>query len=342
MLNDKLANEVLKSEGVGPRNAVSEEEDFERTSLQWLRGWLLEQDASKHQGVCVFLFHPDRKPESILAQGVLRQCFRDSKPDELAGYAYACTTVLKSVHRQALPASLLELPDLLNWMNKNNLNDCHAVIFLPSRRRVFIKSRDIAADIDELLFFDLPEEKQKDVFDFSQLGAVLEMFYKQGVETPGGVCRVWKDEKKRILNEKPEDLIQRSLYFCLFLLINVTGQGQALTEVTNLRGREDVEIIRFNETTQKYEIAIIELKVLFPTYSAQKNQDWALQGIQQVVDYAKSRENVVSRHAVCYDGRKKDEAMPEFFQKATDEGVEGWRFFMETSNVKRVITGFKQ
>jgi hypothetical protein len=99
-------------------------------------------------------------------------------------------------------------------------------------------------------------------------------------------------------------------------------------------GRGDVRLLRWKRgalaSEAKVEVCIMELKVLRPDRSAKWNQDWALSGIQQALDYRKAEKYSGPSFLCCYDGRKVDADMPEVESRAAEVEVASRRYFMTT------------
>jgi hypothetical protein len=318
VINKDLAEEIIFVEGVGPRESEPDERIFERTCLNWINNWLLVNDAQhSNQGACVFLFNPKQKPESLLNAGIRQFKFISSFPVKVEGHIYACATGMNVVFRDNVPGIEFDVPDVLGWASVASLDHCLVIVFYPRLRQIYTKPIGVSIKSDDdVSYVQLPKPKDRFVFDFQKLDHVLEFFYDHAVKTHLAACRIWKDPKKRTLVTYPEDMVHRSLFLTFLTYIDFNGAGKTNIEVHNVSGRMDIQII-VNDGG-KFSLGIIELKVLFPSKPDAWNSAWALAGIKQADDYrsATTLQKVECAYTCLYDGRKQDQAMPNFFKEA--------------------------
>lgn len=344
MIDKDIASKVIETTGVGPRTPEPDDRRFEKICLQWIQEWVKSSGASVHnQGACVFIFDPSRPPQSIMPEAKICIAFKDSHPEKLAGYAFVCSSTMAKVYKTKMADHTLDVPEVFDWIDEHGCGSALAIVFLPKHLKIFTKSLGLGMSEDApIACVQLDGSTPKNTFHYSQIDKILEHFFYTGVMTHRGNCRVWANQEDRELVTDPEDMVQRCLYQTLLTHIDLERRGVTKAEVQNVNGREDIEIIVNNNGN--YEISILELKVLFPKKGPKANKEWALAGIQQALDYkaANHLQDVVSMHTCLYDGRKKDEAMPEFFSEAEEKGVNGRRYFMETDGVPREIDSFTQ
>jgi hypothetical protein len=344
VIDKSAAEAAIDLVGVGPRESEPDEQIFERTCLNWINQWLSKASEKEwKQGCCLFLFDPQRRPESLLV-GCQRQLgFRLSFPTNLEGHAYSCATGMSAVFREKISIASFEIPEMLEWVSAKDLEQCLVIVFSPRLRQVYTKRIGVKVEADEdLLCIQLSKPSERIPFELQNLDKILEFFYDYGVKTHLANCRIWKDSKARELVEKPEDMVQKSLYQTLLTHINYEGRGVAQIEVYDVHGREDIQIIVHQNGD--YVVGIVELKVLFPNKSENWNLNWALKGIAQVCGYreATKLQKVECVYTCLYDGRKQDVPIPKFFKEAAKQNVSGRRYFMSTDNVSRKIQSFIQ
>lgn len=345
MIDKSIAKAAIQTVGVGPRESEPDDQVFERACLHWINQWLsnaLESDWN--QEACIFLFNPERKPESLLDGAERQYCFASAFPSNLAGYAYACSTGMNSVFRKKIPIDSYDVPAVLQWIsNGDDMEQCFVIVFSPRLRRIYTKQIGTKINSDEdVACIQLAHPTERVVFDFQKLDSVLTFFYDHGVKTHLGACRIWKDPKERTLVESPEDMVHRCLFLTLLTHIDFNGHGMTSIEVHNVNGRKDIQIVV--NLDGQFLVGIIELKVLFPKKSDKWNLDWAMDGVDQVVDYrnATTLQKIECSYTCLYDGRKADAAMPDFFTKAKTHSVTGRRYFMTTDGVDRRFSSFTQ
>lgn len=329
LLNEAAAKAAIGLEGVGGAQAKSEEKLFVENCLNWLRTWIKLNGALANQRMCVFLYCESRMADSLLPnEPRLRRGFKVAYSADAPGNAYACSVELGQVYGVELPSGVNDFPTLADWMVPQGISDCVVVAFIPNQ-----KATIIAFPGGEPARIDLAPSGGAS-FSFNMLDDLLMVFYEHAVKTHLGGCKIWQDHKKRVLRLLPEKTVQGALYLFLLGNIELHDSGTVRVEVDNPEGREDVEITVSNNGV--YQIGVIELKVLKPQDADAKNLNWALQGIQQVIDYCKARQHVAAKFVCCYDGRKADTLLPEFFSKAKAESIEGRRYFMGTPSVPRI------
>jgi hypothetical protein len=243
------------------------------------------------------------------------------------------------VFGSSLPSGCIDVPDVAEWLATQGLTTGLVVVFLPEQRAIV--ALNLGKPEPPIRVPLIPPRAQQ--FAFADLENLLQRFYIHGVSTHRGHCRIWEDEKKRRLRPEPERTVQGALFLFLLGCIEIHHQGVVRVEVYHPKGRDDIEIIRSDHG--KYKVGILELKVLSPKKSQKANLDWALKGIQQVLAYSAtyntaSEQIVDAKYVCCFDGRKSDTPMPEFFSTAATAAVQGRRYFMETPGVSREHTTF--
>lgn len=344
MIDHSIAKNVIGEVGVGPRDREDDSTIFERNCLSWINQWVENaNELALKQEACAFLFHAEISPSTLIAGSVQKYLFNKSYPISLAGSAYVCTPTLNTVFQKTIPLSNPDVSNIVSWIINEKLENCFVILFLPRLLKVFIKPLNQSINSDEdFSEIQIRPQASREPFDLNSLDHVLDFFYIYAVETHRGTCRIWEDSKKRELVLYPEDMVHRSLHQTLLTHIDYRGAGVTKIEVYNTKGRKDIEIIV--NRNGEFAIGILELKVLFPKYTEEKNLQNAIDGIDQVVDYRSTTtlHKVESGYTCLFDGRKVDTAMPDFFAHAKANSVEGRRYFMTTDTVSRTILDFKQ
>ena len=314
--------------GVGPGDARSPTEVFVKETLRWLKQWIgKDPDPSTHNGVALFILDDSRPLNEVLEHGSRHRTFSSAALNTLGGNVFACSANLSTVFVQDV--GIPEPENALGWLDEKGLASATAVIFVPRRRQVLIRTPAMTAGQEpEILSIDVGEGGPPSLLEF------FELFYKRYVETHTGGCSIWVDPDKRKLVKAPERTIQRAMATAMQFAFEDRTSAFVRTEVESLRGRKDIEVLRFNSKGEK-EADIIELKVLFPSKSDERNMAWACCGVLQACRYAASQDYVSGKYTICFDGRKVDRVMPKFFELAKERGVVGKRYFMETPKVER-------
>jgi hypothetical protein len=335
-IDPKKANEAFQLEGTGGRDAQSEVNVFHRNCLKWLGTWVAKRGCVKAENtVCVFIFRRDEKIQPFFGNSVLLKAFGTAHPKQLGGRAFYCSADLSVVHDGG-KLTCDEAPAVINWLGSAGTGKYAAVIFDTESLDAFFLDSDNLGEIVSGSIAASPKVK----FQWPDLEQVLSDLYIRLLRSPSRSHCLWVPGKERTLMTQPEKRVQMVLYFGLLNRLERHGLGTIGVEVDNPEGREDIEIKVYLGNGQ-YELGIIELKVLRPDRGVDWNRGWALDAIKQAVDYtAGSVHNVVKKMACCFDGRKKDEAMPEFFAQAEKDSVDGRRYFMETEGISRVHVNY--
>lgn len=330
LVDPDIAKQVYLKQGIGSVQSPSESDLFVRECLSWLTHWLRKNTkiASDAEAFCAFMFSAEAPLGSLVPGSALSRAFKVTYDPRIGGKVFECSANLERVHAAPIPES--SIADFLAWYEKRPASAL--VVFLPHQRAALVLPP--GGDVNMPVRFDLPDTATTPKFDFSQLEGLLEKFFEKHLSTHQANLKIWLDATKRELRRDPEELIQGILMTWLELMIAPSRTALVKAEVANRRGREDVEVIRFNGT--EFEFGLIELKVLFPKYTQKKNLEWALAGVTQLKNYRSTIDQPVPVSLVaCYDGRKSDAAMPEVQQAAAAEGMAARRYFMETPGCKR-------
>lgn len=156
------------------------------------------------------------------------------------------------------------------------------------------------------------------------IGEQLDEFHNDALSTHRGTIArlMWErfeEPKLSVLKQKPELHVQSGL-LTFFRGIYREKVAAVDEEVSLNEGRVDVRIVRFDHTKRRL-ITMIELKVLDPSDSDEKNLAWAHKGIQQAHDYKKT--NYTDAAFACiYDARRsKADKMPALQPDADAKGV---------------------
>ncbi len=257
--------------------------------------------------------------------------FKSSTDADIAGYVHVGALQMRKVYRKSV--AFKDVSSAVSWAHANGLADNTFIVVSLKAREAIILRRGIDPDDCE----SVPLAPKSGVpFDFKQVPALLNDFHERWTKSHLGYCRVWSKATKRVLKDHPEGQIQGSLmgYF------EFTVRPQSVLvdeEFSTFNGRGDVRLVRWSRSkgdpdTGTLEVCIMELKVLSPKKSPEKNVEWALAGIQQLLGYREAKPAPGPSYLCCYDGRKVDEPMPTVEAKAIEVGVIPKRFFMETPN----------
>lgn len=331
-IDPQKANEAFQLEGTGGRDAQSEVDVFHHNCLKWLGTWVAKRGSAKGKNtICVFIFRRDDKIQAFSGSSILLKAFSASYPKKLGGKTFYCSADL-SVVQEGAKLAADEVSAVISWLSSSGTGKYAAVLFDTESLDAFFLNSD---DLDEIVSVSIVAAATVN-FQWSTLEQVLSDLYIRELRSPSRSHCLWMPDKDRTLMIQPEKRVQRMLHFGLFNRLERHGLGTIGVEVDNPEGREDIEI-KVDLGNGQYELGIIELKVLRPDKGVDWNRDRALDAIKQALKYtAGSVHSVVKKMACCFDGRKKDEEMPEFFAQAKTDSVDGRRYFMETKGVSRV------
>ncbi len=331
-IDPQKANEAFQLEGTGGRDAQGEVDVFHRYCLKWLGTWVAKRGFAKGDNtICVFIFRRDEKIQPFSGNSVVLKTFGAAHPKQLGGRAFYCSADLAAVH-EGEKLVFDEAPAVISWLGSAGKGKYAAVVFDTESLDAFFLKSDSLHEIVSVSI--LPAASVN--FQWPDLEQVLSDLYIRHLRSPSPFHCLWVPGKARKLMTQPEKRVQMMLYLALFNRLERHGLGTIGVEVDNPEGREDIEI-KVDLGNGQYELGIIELKVLRPDKGGDWNRDWALHAIKQALDYtAGSVHDVAKKLACCFDGRKKDEAMPEFFAQATKDSVDGRRYFLETPGISRV------
>lgn len=153
----------------------------------------------------------------------------------------------------------------------------------------------------------------------------LDEFHSDALASPQGTTarlmwQISEEPKLSVLGPKPELHVQSAL-LTYFRGIYRKTVAFADEEVALNRGRVDIRIARVDKAHRRA-LTMIELKVLDPENSAERNLKWACKGISQAHGYAKTRDTDAA-FACIYDARRdKSDAMPSLHHEADAKGVQ--------------------
>lgn len=326
-----LATSVFMSGDATSEIPNTEEEDFVEECLGWLDKWNETHKAldKKELHPCMFIFDGTKPIASVIDSSNRRLGFKGALEFYIGDAIYACTANLENVY--FIEHQLKNISDALTLLESDSFKNTTAVIWLPLESVAYV--HEVGGDTNLPRRIPLTIDRTE-LFDFTKIDHHLEVFYESYVSTHEAFCDVWKKAKERILKESPEKQIQKNL-IAHFHFGVLPRSAKASREYQTHRGREDVQIIRAN-SAHELETAILELKVLFKTKTEQWNIDWAMKGINQVVDYAKADTVVKERYICCYDGRAEDLQMPTCLSYANSKEVKWRRYFMTTPGCLKV------
>jgi hypothetical protein len=329
------AERTLRREGYGDEEPRSEGEQFVSECLDWVGRWFKEhRENPALEGVApfVFVFDSTRQTQTVFPGGKSLPSFRNDLSIQIGGKAYAVAANLRNAYAASASVGAKTCPELLSFLSESNLTHTFAVAVSPLDRSAMVHFAD---DIDAASFVSFKRVSAGN-FDFRQLDSVLAFFYTHYVSTHEGHCDVWAKATKRHLKSQPERQIQRSLHG-FFRHAVLPTSAFADSEVRTYAGRTDLRILRARDD-RSLEGAVLELKVLFGHKSDQDNLTWAKEGVDQAVRYSTEDARIVVRYVCCYDGRKKDSAMPEGVAYALEKAVTWRRYFMQTPGCSATIS----
>ncbi|MGP0838079.1 hypothetical protein [Serratia sp. CY85251] len=165
----------------------------------------------------------------------------------------------------------------------------------------------------------------------------IEKFHHRYLSTPvaRAARHMWKcpEGAPPKLGEKPEQHVQS------FLLSHFDGLYARASvfvneEVNNQGGRTDINIERPSKVLSRKVNTILELKVLSPTLSFNKNQEWAQSGVEQANKYR--NHDTDAAFACLFDARRNKEDMPELPLYASKKDVRLLICKMDIPSTKKV------
>ncbi|PBY83126.1 hypothetical protein CJT46_16500 [Pseudomonas aeruginosa] len=148
----------------------------------------------------------------------------------------------------------------------------------------------------------------------NSLAEDLRVFHHEWLSTPRaiGARTMWELNKTKTqydLRSGPERSVQS--YLLTYLRASYRRSGVFVNEeINNQGGRTDLYVQRETSPGSNKQInTVIELKVLSPKKSFERNLEWAKEGITQAKGYANA--NTDAAFACLYDARRNKLAMPE-------------------------------
>ncbi len=327
---------VLSRESLGAAEPLSLEEQFVEAVLKWLRAWFDETDPAdlKTMAPCVFVFAGDEEPVGVLPGLKSAPSFKSSTDASLSGQVHVSALQMRKVFRK--PVGFADAAEAVAWTHDNHLQKYTSVVVSLKKREALILRKGVDPDDCHTVAF---AAKNSSAFDFTQVPGLLEDFHKRYTKTHMGHCRIWAKAGDRVLKPLPEEQIQGSLLG--FFEFSVRPNVLVDEEFATYKGRGDVRLARWKRSKGDpdagvIEVCIMELKVLFPTKSANWNQNWALAGIQQLLDYREAKPAPGPSFLCCFDGRTTDKVMPAVEKRAKEVDVVPKRFFMQTPGCEGV------
>ena len=330
LIEPSKVQEVLREERFGNEQANSDEQRFVDSVAQWLQVWLdtAGKGRTKMQP-CVFVFAGDHGTDEIIHDVELAPSFRHTHDQSVTGQVHVCSLELKQVRRRHV--GFVDAPAALSWITGSPAAECVVIVFIPKLCAALVRRSGVSFDDCERLEFG---GRSDGPFDFSQVDDLLNQFHAKWTRPHQGYCRVWARAAARTLKPQPESQIQGSLK--AFFDYTVRPRGVLVDEEFFTRlGRGDVRLVRWRKGKGKnlggtIESCIMELKVLDRKRGPKGNREWALKGIQQVLDYRHTEDEPGPSYLCCFDGRKTDADIPEVVAEAARTGVASRRYFMET------------
>ncbi len=168
----------------------------------------------------------------------------------------------------------------------------------------------------------------------------LEKFHADYTQFPSGLAHVFHDRKARVLLRKAEDIVRDNLF--QHLQFRAFGSKLIIREGHTSAGRTDITII---DSQQNNRVAcVIELKVLRSRGLARRKDgtigsreyrpevmvEHARMGVRQAEKYKKIADpNALWGYVCLFDGRDKDEDLPDVQKVAGERGILYRRYYME-------------
>lgn len=332
LVESSKVQEVLRAERFGNEEPESREQHFIDAVARWLQAWVdsADDEACRRTQPCAFVFAADLPTDELLDDVEPALSFRQTHDQDISGQVYVCSLELKQVCRRHV--GFTEASAALSWLSTSAAAACVAIVFVAKTRVALVRRGRVSFDDCERLPFGTPSNGP---FDFTQVDGLLKQFHEKWTQTHQGYCRIWAKPKDRKLKPLPESQIQGSLK--AFFDFTVRPRGVLVEEeFFTYLGRGDVRLVRWpragraNNTGDAIESCVMELKVLDAKKSASANRKWALQGIEQVLDYRRTEGVQGPSYLCCFDGRRTDTDIPEVLAEAAKTGVASRRYFMET------------
>jgi hypothetical protein len=324
------------AEGYGDAESKTESEVFVRECLEWLAEWFqLHAQTASAQGIkpFMFVFDVNRRTSDVLPGSKSLPSFKQALESQIGGRIYACSSNLKQVH--GIATALGTCSELLGHLADTQHETMTAIAVSPIDMTALIH---LGGDLEEAYKISFKRFTSVE-FDFSKLDDYLRDFYESHVSTHDGYCDVWSKAAKRQLKHFPERQIQKALQ-AFFDYGVLPRTAKIYREVQTHAGREDLRIIRAKKADNTLEGVVMELKVLAPTKTDDKNLEWAKEGVDQAVGYAATDKMTAHRYVCCYDARKDDVPMPDGVAYATAKLVTWRRYFLQTPGCLRKTSGF--
>jgi hypothetical protein len=235
----------------------------------------------------------------------------------------------------SIEATITDASSALLQIESLSLNQAYVVVWMPNELAALVV--EPGGDIETPRRVKMMRQSSAD-FDFTTLDSHLEVFYENHVATHEGDCDIWHLAAKREIRVEAERLICKSLHG--FFRHSVLPRSATIDrEVQTYQGREDIRILRINKVTNELETAILELKVLRMTDSEKKALNWAKKGVIQTLRYSKTDSKTKEKFVCIYDGRTKDDPMPDGVKFATQNNVKWRRYFMTTPGCLKTQVG---
>jgi hypothetical protein len=323
---------AFKREGYGDAAPKTESDQFVHECLEWLAKWFEQNPEPAGVDPFMFVFEPNRRTQDVFFGAQYIPSFCKTFELGIGGRIYASTSNLRHVY--GIATSAATCPELLAYLNHVGMSSLTAVAVSAEKKLALVHS---SGDIDDAYSVPFERLSAKD-FDFTQLDEYLGEFYEAHLSTHDGLCDIWAKPTKRKLKQYAERQIQKTLQ-AFFQYRVLSKSAKVDREIQTHAGREDLRIIRA-KPDRTLEGALMELKVLRPTLTEEKNLEWAKDGVDQAARYAKAEDMTAHRYVCCYDGRKVDAPMPAAVAYAREKLVTWRRYFMQTPQCSRAVSGF--
>lgn len=306
---------------------------FFEAVLFWLNAWISEhgENAVKKIAPFALVYTPSLPVDGAWAKAPF---FREARPLALSGVVVATSTSMLDVRMQETGAR--DLMEIGSQLCALGLDECPMLVVDAPRSMMLYCSgkpegKRTAMTLDMSPITNLTQ---------SSIDEQLERFHTQHTQYPDGFTHAWHDRSQGVIRSDSEAIIRDALYLHFK---NVAFRSKFIVrEEQTPAGRTDISIF---DTHQNNTLAcVLELKVLRSrgmskktgkgtrSYKAEVMERHARMGIRQAQKYKEAANPNAKWAYIClYDGRDKDEAMPDIEAVATARGVIYKKYYMEKS-----------
>jgi hypothetical protein len=313
---------------------------FVEAASNWLGKWWRLRPGWQQvtSGYCALVFEPEFEGKPAAANFSLARLFRDAPTASLGGAIYVSDGALAKVLRQQ--GTFPDASALIAGLEAAGLADRPAVLFEPEVGVILLAHKGVREPCVRLQFgaFDAN-------LTVANVDKLLTELYTTTLKYPETFPHVWAKASQFIPMAYAEKFFQG------VALIHLRAMAQenwtVRPEDNTNAGRADLAI----STTTPACVFVVEIKVLksfhynaegrLRAFDATENEDWANDGIRQVIDYRMARQ-AAEAFLLLYDMRKNDADIAVVTKRCTKEHVLLRRYFIHNQSASKIRKAAKK